>query len=98
MDATRDSRAPAFCAELAGLYPDTPTGQPPTPPAQPGWATIPPADAGAADDEVLKATVLDRRGVHGPRDRAGVEDDAGRGSGLIEHDMDRRLVERTVAL
>ena len=50
-----------FQAELAGMYADKAVGQPPVPPAQLGLATILQAYTGASDDEVVEATVMDRR-------------------------------------
>jgi hypothetical protein len=43
------------------MYQDTQVGQPPVPPAQLGLATILQAYTGASDDEVIEATVMDRR-------------------------------------
>ena len=51
----------AFQAELAGMYRDSPRGQPPVPPAQLALATIAQAYTGVSDDEVLEATIMDRR-------------------------------------
>ena len=51
----------AFQAELAGMYPDRPKGQPPVPPAQLALVTIVQAYTGASDDEALEALVMDRR-------------------------------------
>src|SRR5215470_7254943 len=50
-----------FQAELAGAYVDSPKGQPPVPPAQLALATIVQAYTGVSDDEVIEATVMDRR-------------------------------------
>ncbi|MGA8453935.1 MAG: transposase, partial [Streptosporangiaceae bacterium] len=50
-----------FQAELAVSYVDSPKGQPPVPPAQLALATILQAYTGASDDEVIEATVMDRR-------------------------------------
>jgi Transposase domain (DUF772) len=50
-----------FQAELAAAWTDSPKGQPPVPPAQLGLATILQAYTGASDDEVIEATVMDRR-------------------------------------
>src|SRR6266581_2331115 len=50
-----------FQAELAEAYADSPKGQPPVPPAQLALATILQAYAGVSDDEVIEATVMDRR-------------------------------------
>jgi hypothetical protein len=93
-----------FQAELAGMYQDKPMGQPPVPPAQLGLATILQAYTGASDDEVIEATVMDRRWqlvldcmdhAQAPFSKATLGMFRGR---LIEHQLDRRLVERTVAL
>ena len=50
-----------FQAGLAETYVDGPKGQPPVPPAQLALATILQAYTGASDDEVIEATVMDRR-------------------------------------
>jgi Transposase DDE domain/Transposase domain (DUF772) len=93
-----------FQGELAAAYQQSPKGQPPVPPAQLALATILQAYTGASDDEVVEACVMDRRWQV-------VLDclDAGRApfakgtlvgfrARLIAHGLDRRLVERTVAL
>jgi hypothetical protein len=93
-----------FQAELAAAYADRPKGQPPVPPAQLALATILQAYTGVSDDEVIEATIMDRRWQL-------VLDclDAGRApfakgtlvgfrTRLIGKNLDRRLVERTVAL
>ncbi|HEY7147620.1 MAG TPA: IS1182 family transposase [Streptosporangiaceae bacterium] len=93
-----------FQAELAGAYADRPKGQPPVPPAQLALATIVQAYAGVSDDEVIEATVMDRRwqlvldclDTGEPPFSKGTL--VGFRKRLIEHDLDRRLVERTVAL
>jgi transposase len=91
-------------AELAGMYADKPVGQPPVAPAQLGLATILQAYTGASDDEVIEATVMDRRWqlvldcmdhAQGPFSKTTLVAFRAR---LIEHQLDRRLVERTVAL
>src|SRR5712691_8302684 len=51
----------AFQAELASTYADSPKGQPPVPPARLALATILQAYTGVSDDEVIEATVMDRR-------------------------------------
>jgi Transposase DDE domain/Transposase domain (DUF772) len=93
-----------FQAELAGMYADKPVGQPPTPPAQLALATILQAYTGASDDEVLEATVMDRRWqlvldcmdhATAPFSKTTLVSFRAR---LVAHDLDRRLVERTVAL
>ena len=50
-----------FQEELAGMYKDSACGQPPLPPAQLAMATILQAYCGVSDDEVIEATVMDRR-------------------------------------
>ena len=93
-----------FQGELAGMYQDKPVGQPPVPPAQLGLATILQAYTGASDDEVLEALVMDRRWqlvldcmdhAQAPFSKTTLVTFRAR---LIEHGLDRRLVERTVAL
>jgi transposase len=91
-----------FQAELAGAYADSPKGQPPVPPAQLALATIVQAYTGVSDDEVIEATVMDRRwqlvldcmGAEEPPFSKGTL--VGFRKRLILHDLDRRLVERTV--
>jgi hypothetical protein len=93
-----------FQAELAAAYADSPKGQPPVPPAQLALATILQAYAGVSDDEVIEATVMDRRwqlaldclGADEPPFAKGTL--VGFRKRLIEKDLDRALVERTVAL
>ena len=93
-----------FQAELAQVYVDSPKGQPPVPPAQLALATVLQAYAGVSDDEVIEATVMDRRwqlvldcmdAGRAPFSKGTLVGFRGR---LIEADLDRRLVERTVAL
>jgi Transposase DDE domain/Transposase domain (DUF772) len=93
-----------FQAELAGMYQDAKVGQPPVPPAQLALATILQAYTGASDDEVLEALVMDRRWqlvldcmdhATAPFSKTTLVSFRAR---LIAHDLDRRLVERTVAL
>src|SRR5258705_10655162 len=50
-----------FQAELAEAYVHSPKGQPPVPPARLALATILQAYTGVSDDEVIEATVVDRR-------------------------------------
>jgi hypothetical protein len=91
-------------AELARMYADRPVGQPPVPPAELGLATILQAYTGASDDEVIEATVMDRRWqlvldcmdhAQAPFSKATLGAFRAR---LIERNLDRRLVERTVGL
>jgi transposase len=52
---------PAFQDELAGLYKNSSVGHPPVPPALLALALILQAYTGVSDDEVIEATVMDRR-------------------------------------
>jgi hypothetical protein len=91
-----------FQRELATLYRDSPRGQPPVPPAQLALATILQAYTGASDDEVIEATVMDRRWqlvLDCPEARQAPFSKGtlvGFRTRLIDATMDRRLVERTV--
>jgi hypothetical protein len=93
-----------FQAELAETYVDSPRGQPPVPPALLALATILQAYTRVGDDEVIEAAVMDRRwqlvldclGAEVPPFSKGTL--VGFRRRLIEHDLDRRLVERTVEL
>jgi transposase len=93
-----------FQAELAGAYADSPKGQPPVPPAQLALATLLQAYTGVSDDEVIEATVTDRRwqlvldclGAEQPPFSKGTL--VGFRQRLIESDLDRALVERSVQL
>ena len=93
-----------FQAELAQAYTDSPKGQPPVPPARLALATILQACTGVSDDEVIEATVMDRRwqlvldcmGAEEPPFSKGTL--VGFRKRLIEKNLDRRLVERTVEL
>jgi len=91
-----------FQAELARTYADSPKGQPPVPPAQLALATILQAYTGVSDDEVIEATVMDRRWQLVLDCTGDEEPPFSKGTlvafrkRLIEHDLDRRLIERTV--
>ena len=93
-----------FQAELAETYADSPKGQPPVPPARLALATILQAYAKVSDDEVIEATVMDRRwqlvldcmGAEEPPFSKGTL--VGFRKRLIGQDLDRRLIERTVEL
>jgi DDE family transposase/transposase-like protein DUF772 len=93
-----------FQAELAEAYVDSPKGQPPVPPAQLALATILQAYTKVSDDEVIEATVMDRRwqlvldcmGAEEPPFSKGTL--VGFRKRLIEKNLDRRLIERTVEL
>ena len=91
-----------FQAELAQAYADSPKGQPPVPPARLALATVLQAYAGVSDDEVIEATVMDRRwqlvldclDAGAPPFSKGTL--VGFRARLIAKNLDRRLVERTV--
>src|SRR5437016_6911569 len=93
-----------FQGELAQVYVDSPKGQPPVPPARLALATIVQAYAGVSDDEVIEATVMDRRwqlvldcmDADAPPFAKGTL--VGFRKRLIECNLDRRLIERTVEL
>jgi Transposase DDE domain/Transposase domain (DUF772) len=93
-----------FQAELAQAYADSPKGQPPVPPARLALAVILQAYAGVSDDEVIEATVMDRRWQLVLDCMDAAEPPFSKGTlvafrkRLIDHDLDRRLVERTVEL
>src|SRR6266436_4732619 len=93
-----------FQAELAEAYVDSPKGQPPVPPAQLALATIVQAYAGVSDDEVIEATVMDRRWqlvldcMDADRPPFAKGTLVGFRKRLIECNLDRRLIERTVEL
>src|SRR3954452_11915903 len=93
-----------FQHELADLYTDAPQGQPPVPPAQLALALILQAYTGVSDDEVIEATTMDRRWqlVLDCLDTQTSPFSKGTlvifRSRLIEKQMDRRLLERTVDL
>jgi hypothetical protein len=93
-----------FQLELAGLYVDSPTGQPPVAPALLALVSIMQAYTGASDDEAIEATLMDRRWQlvldcpdceHAPFSKGTLVAFRRR---LIEGGMDRRLIERTVEL
>ncbi len=94
----------AFQRELAQAYKDSPVGQPPIPPAQLALATILQAYCGVSDDEVIEATLMDRRWqlVLDCLDCA--EPPFSKGTlvafrqRMIEQNWDRRLIERTVEI
>jgi hypothetical protein len=94
----------AFQEELATLYAPSLRGQPPIPPAQLALATILQAYTGVSDDEVIEATLMDRRWqlVLDCLDTDQVPFSKGTlvafRQRLINGQMDRRLIERTIAL
>lgn len=95
---------PAFQQELAQLYQASSRGQPPIPPAQLALATILQAYTGASDDEVIEATTMDRRWQLVLDCLDAQEPPFSKGTlvafrqRLIERQMDRRLIERTIEL
>jgi DDE family transposase/transposase-like protein DUF772 len=96
--------SPSFQEELATLYKDAPQGQPPVPPAQLALALILQAYTGVSDDEVIEATIMDRRwqlvldclDVDSPPFSKGTF--VTFRTRLLAQQMDRRLLERTVEL
>jgi hypothetical protein len=94
----------AFQTELAETYMDSVRGQPPVAPAQLALATILQAYTGVSDDEVIEATVMDRRWqlALDCMDTADPPFSKGTLVGfrrrLIAADLDRRLIERTVEI
>src|SRR5207302_7129143 len=94
----------AFQQELASLYRKVERGQPPVAPAMLALALILEAYTGVSDDEVIEATVMDRRwqlvldcldSEQAPFSKGTLVGFRGR---LIEAQMDRRLIERTIEL
>src|SRR5437763_5506991 len=94
----------AFQEELAACYPDSAEGHPPLPPAQLALATLLQAYTGVSDDEVIEALTMDRRWqlvldcldcVQPPFSKATLVRFR---QALIAHDLDRRLLERTIEL
>ena len=92
----------AFQEELGTIYLDSRQGQPPIPPAQLALATILQAYTRVSDDEAIEATVMDRRWQlvldcletnEAPFSKGTLVNFRER---LIAHDLDRRLVERTI--
>jgi Transposase DDE domain/Transposase domain (DUF772) len=94
----------AFQQELATLYRPTERGQPPVAPAMLALALILEAYTGVSDDEVIEATVMDRRWQlvldcidtdEAPFSKGTLVAFRRR---LIEGQMDRRLIERTIEI
>jgi hypothetical protein len=92
----------AFQQELAGLYQTSKRGQPPIAPAQLALATIVQAYTGVSDDEVIEATLMDRRWQlvldcldtdQAPFSKGTLVAFRQR---LIDAQMDRRLIEQTI--
>ncbi len=94
----------AFQTELAAMYSDMPRGTPPKPPALLAMVTLLQAYERKSDAAAVEEAVFDRRwqmvldclGTEEPIFSQGVLVDFRRR--LVEHDMDRRLLERTVEL
>lgn len=93
-----------FQEELAEIYKDHPQGQPPVPPALLALALILQAYTGVSDDEVIEATLMDRRWQLALDCLDCEETPFSKGTlvafraRLIEHQMDRRLLERTIEI
>jgi transposase len=94
--------SPAFQTELAGIYRDHDQGHPAVPPAQLALATLLQAYTGVSDDEVIEALTMDRRWqlvldrldcTQPPFSKATLVRFR---QALIAHDLDRRLLERTL--
>src|SRR5438270_10036610 len=94
----------AFQQELGTSYKDSPFGQEPVPPAQLALATILQAYTGVSDDEVLELTTMDRRWQVVLDCLDATTPPFSKGTlvafrqALIAHDLDRRLLERTVEM
>ena len=94
----------AFQDELATLYKEAPQGQPPVFPAQLALALILQAYTGISDDELIEATTMDRRwqlvldclDTETPPFSKGTL--VSFRTRLLDKQMDRRLLERTVDL
>ena len=94
----------AFQRELLGMYAQEKYGAPPVPPAMLALATLLQAYEKRSDASAVEQTVFDRRwqmvldchDADGPAFSQGVLVDFRRR--LIEHGLDRRLLERTVEL
>jgi hypothetical protein len=94
----------AFQQELVAMYSDMPRGTPPKPPALLAMVTLLQAYERKSDAAAVEEAVFDRRwqmvldciGAEDPIFSQGVLVDFRRR--LIDHDMDRRLIERTVEL
>ena len=94
----------AFQAELEATYRQTGAGEEPVPPALVCMAILLQAYLGTSDAEAVELTILDLRWQL-VLDRLGKEEPAfGQGTlqqfreRLIAHDLDRRLLERTIEL
>lgn len=98
----REIFSDAFQEELGAVYQDSTRGQPPVPPAQLDLAIILQAYMGLSDDELIEATTMDLRwqmaldclGCEQPPFSKGTL--VAHRQRMIEHALDRRLIERTV--
>jgi hypothetical protein len=90
--------------QLAGLYLNSQLGQPPIPPAQLALALILQAYTAVSDDEVIEATIMDRRWQlvldcldcgQAPFSKTTLINFR---QMLIDQDLDRLLLERTIAI
>jgi hypothetical protein len=96
--------ADPFQQELLTLYKDQPQGQPPVPPAQLALATLLQAYTQVSDDEVMEATLMDRRwqlvldclDCDTPPFSKGTL--VAFRQRLIAQQLDRRLLERTMEI
>jgi hypothetical protein len=90
----------AFQQELASLYRPSERGQPPISPAQLALATIVQAYTGVSDDEVIEATLMDRRWqlVLDCLDTEQAPFSKGTLVAFQKAQMDRRLIERTIEI
>lgn len=92
----------AFQTELAATYAASSRGQPPIPPAQLALAVILQAYTRVSDDEVIEATLMDRRWQLALDCLDAETPPFSKGTfvafrqRLIDHQLDRRLIERTV--
>jgi Transposase domain (DUF772)/Transposase DDE domain len=93
-----------FQAELASMYRDTGAGSEPIPPALMAMALLLQAYEGISDVETVEMTVVDLRWQM-VLDRLGSEEPAFSQGAIVQfrdrligHDMDRRLLERTIEL
>ena len=93
-----------FQQELVELYRPCERGHPPIPPAQLALAAILQAYTGVSDDEVIEATLMDRRWQLVLNCLATDQPPFSKGTlvtfrkRLIDAQMDRRLIERTIEL
>jgi len=92
----------AFQLELASLYRPSKRGHPPVAPAQLALAVILQAYTGVSDDEVIEATLMDRRwqlvlnGLDTDQAPFSKGTFVAFRKRLIDSQMDRRLIERTI--